>query len=90
MPLLSQSDWRIDNDVESKMGPAGCYDACITTAAITALANRNPGSITPRGRSAEFDAIKGEVLASGALASIASHHFEGPLADDKRRDAGAG
>jgi hypothetical protein len=67
MPLLSQSDWRIDNDVESKMGPAGCYDACITTAAITALANRNPGSITPTGRSAEFDAIKGEVLTSGAV-----------------------
>lgn len=40
MPLLCQSDARIDDDVELKQGPTGCYDASIMMVALTALANR--------------------------------------------------
>lgn len=55
MPLLSQSDPRIDNDVKD-MEDYGCYDTSIVTVVLTALADREP-SLNFSGRTRDFSQI---------------------------------
>ncbi|MCS7030667.1 MAG: hypothetical protein NZL92_03930 [Gloeomargarita sp. SKYG116] len=59
MPLLTQTDPRLDADVKD-MGPVGCYDTSILTVILTALANRGPKLATLYGRVKELDQVQGD------------------------------
>lgn len=57
MPLIQQTDPRLDPDLKDMAG-VGCYDTSIVTVIATALANRSPASPPLTGRTRQFDAVE--------------------------------
>ena len=76
MPLISQTDERIDKDVQD-MSPWGCYDASITTVISTALANRKKRPLDFQGRTKIFDSFVGDAAQPKEIKQLSYVYREG-------------
>lgn len=81
MPLLNQSDPRIDGDLKY-LSPWGCYDTSIVTVISTALANRKP-SLIFGGRAKTFASFVGDAAQPKEIKQL-NYQYR----NMKRREAG--